>query len=99
MHQIFKKQKVDKIQLDENWWLYPDSFKGLVLQREVAKVRKKKDETEEIVKETKSFYYPTISMTLTKYLNEKTLEATTIEELRDKVLEVEKVIKSIKEKW
>ena len=48
MNEVFKKTKSKKIQLDSEFWLMPDPYKGLILQREVEKSRKK------IVKETKN---------------------------------------------
>ena len=43
MHEVFKKMKSKKIQLDSEFWLMPDPYKGLILQREVEKSRKKID--------------------------------------------------------
>ena len=41
MNEVFKKMKSKKIQLDSEFWLMPDPYKGLILQREVEKSRKK----------------------------------------------------------
>lgn len=37
MNEVFKKMKSKKIQLDSEFWLMPDPYKGLILQREVEK--------------------------------------------------------------
>ena len=43
MNEVFKKMKSKKIQLDSEFWLMPDPYKGLILQRELEKSRKKID--------------------------------------------------------
>lgn len=99
MNEIFSKFKVEKLVLEEGYSLSPDGFKGLVLQYEVERTREKKDGTKEKYTDLKQWYYPTISKTLLKYLELKTVEAKSIEELKDIVLRVEDKINTIKEKW
>ena len=99
MHELFKKEVSKKIELDSQFWLMPDPYKGLVLQREVEKLRKKVTGEEEPYMSTEQHFFPRLSQTLNKYLELKSTEATSIEELKDIVLRVEEKINSIKEKW
>ena len=105
MHEIFTKMKSKKIQLDSEFWLMPDPYKGLILQREVEKSRKKIDKEtkkptgEEIYTKIEQHFFPRLSQTLNKYLELKSTEASSIEELKDLVLKVEEKINLIKENW
>jgi len=102
MNEIFKKHNKTRIELDEEWYLTTDSFKGLILQREKQKTRKKIDketrketgETENYT-DTESFYHPTLSQVLDKYLRQKTKEANTVEELKEIVLRVEETMANL----
>ncbi len=98
MNNVFKKS--DRIELDSEFCLVPDGFRGLVLTKEEIKIRKKVDKEtkkptgeEEQYIDLKQFYYPKLSQTLNKYLELKSCEAKSIEELRDIVLGVETLIK------
>ena len=62
-------------------------------------VDESKDETEEKYTHIETIYQPTISKTLTRYLQLSTSEAKSIEELKDIVLRVENKINSLKENW
>ena len=106
MHEVFKKMKSKKIQLDSEFWLMPDPYKGLILQREVEKVRKKIDKEtkkptgeEETYTQIKQHFFTRLSQTLNKYLELKSTEASSIEELKDLVLKVEEKINLIRENW
>ena len=99
MNEVFKKMNSERIELTDNFFLLPDGFNGIVLQRETEKIRRKKDETEEKYTHIETIYQPTISKTLTRYLQLSTSEAKTIEELRTIVLRVENKIASLKEVW
>ena len=99
MNEIFSKMKSERIKLTDGYVLLPDSFNGIVLQRETEKTRRKKNETEEKYIHVETIYQPTISKTLTRYLQLTTSEAKSIEELRDIVLRVENKINQIKEVW
>ena len=106
MHEVFKKMKSKKIQLDSEFWLMPDPYKGLILQREVEKSRKKIDKEtkkptgeEETYTQIEQHFFPRLSQTLNKYLELKSTEASSIEELKDLVLKVEEKINLIKENW
>ena len=99
MNEVFKKLNSERIELTDGYVLLPDSFNGIVLQREIEKTRRKKDETEEKYIHTETIYQPTISKTLTRYLQLSTSESKSIEELRDIVLRVEDKINQIKEVW
>src|SRR5690348_3480856 len=100
MNETFKKLKSKKIELDDTFYLLPDGFKGLVLQREVEKTRKKKDSGEkETYLDSEQWYFPTISQTLNHYLKLKSVDAQSVENLRDIVLRVEDKINKIKEQW
>lgn len=98
MNNVFKKS--DRIELDSEFCLVPDGFRGIVLLRETIKTRKKIDKTtkkptgeEEEYVDTEKFYHPKLSQTITKYLELKSCDAKSIEELRDIVLRVETLIK------
>lgn len=98
--------KSDRIILDEKYTLQPDGYHGLVLVFEEERTRKKLDaktkketgETEEYIFQDK-WYHPRLSQSLSKYLHLTTLEAKSIEELKDIVLRVEDKINNIKENW
>ena len=99
MNEIFTKMNSERIELTDGYVLLPDSFNGIVLQRETEKIRRKKNETEEKYIHVETIYQPTISKTLTRYLQLTASEAKSIEELRDIVLRVENKINQIKEGW
>ena len=99
MNEVFKKLNSERIELTDGYVLLPDSFNGIVLQRETEKTRRKKNETEEKYIHVETIYQPTISKTLTRYLQLIASEAKSIEELRDIVLRVENKINQIKEVW
>ncbi len=99
MNEIFTKLNSERIELTDGYVLLPDSFNGIVLQRETEKTRRKKNETEEKYIHVETIYQPTISKTLTRYLQLTASEAKSIEELRDIVLRVEDKINQIKESW
>lgn len=99
MNEVFKKMNSERIELTDGYVLLPDSFNGIVLQRETEKIRRKKDKTEEKYTHVETIFQPTISKTLTRYLELTTSEAKSIEELRDVVLRVENKINQIKESW
>lgn len=99
MNEIFKKSKSQRINLDSVYYLTPDGFCGLVLQKQFEVVKKDKEGKDKLVLKTESFYYPRLSQALGKYLELKTVEASSIEELKEIVLKVEEKINSIKELW
>lgn len=99
MNEVFKKMNSERIELTDGYVLLPDPFNGIILQRETEKIRRKKNETEEKYTHIETIYQPTISKTLTRYLQLSTSEAKTVEELRDVVLRVENKINSLKENW
>lgn len=106
MNEVFKKTKTEKIELTDGFFLLPDGFKGIVLQRETEKTRKKIDKEtkkptgeEEKYTNLEQWYFPNLSKTLSRYLELKSTEAKSIEDLRDIVLRVEEKINSIRESW
>jgi hypothetical protein len=100
MNELFKKAKTDRFQLDEKYFLESDGYHGLTLQFEEVRTKKKKDGSgEEEYLYVDKWYLPKISMVLNKYLELKTKNTKSIEELRDVVLRVEEKIDSIKELW
>ena len=99
MNNVFTKMNSERIELTDGYVLLPDPFNGIILQRETEKIRTKKDKTEEKYTHVETIYQPTISKTLTRYLQLSTSEAKSIEELRDIVLRVEDKINQIKEAW
>ena len=94
MNKTFRQSK--KIELDENYFLTPDGYAGLVLNFEEkrTKTNKKKEEIEFIFKD--KWYYPKLSMVLEKYLQLKSKEANTISDLKNIVLRVEQTISEFK---
>ena len=99
MNEVFKKLNSERIELTDGYVLLPDGFNGIVLQRETEKTRRKKDETEEKYIHIETIYQPTVSQTLTRYLQLTASEAKSIEQLKDIVLRVEDKINQIKEVW
>ena len=99
MNEVFKKLNSERIELTDGYVLLPDSFNGIVLQRETEKIRRKKNETEEKYIHIETIYQPTVSQTLTRYLQLTASEAKSIEQLKDIVLRVEDKINQIKEVW
>jgi len=101
MNQIFEKKKTNVIILDDNYFLSPDQFKGLVLTKEETKTRKKLNEDRKPTGETESYtdkkewFYPKLSQTLNKYLELKTCEAKSVEELKEIVLRIETTISKL----
>lgn len=47
MNEVFTKLKSEKIPLSGDYYLLPDGFRGIILQKETEKTRQKKDGTEE----------------------------------------------------
>jgi hypothetical protein len=100
MNELFKKANTKRFELDENYFLESDGYHGLTLVFEEPRTRKKKDGSgEEEYLYIDKWYLPKISMVLNKYLELKTKNTKSIEELRDVVLRVEEKIDSIKELW
>lgn len=100
MNELFKKANTKRFELDENYFLESDGYHGLTLVFEEPRTRKKKDGSgEEEYIYIDKWYLPKISMVLNKYLELKTKNTKSIEELRDVVLRVEEKIDSIKELW
>lgn len=97
MNEVFKKRKTDKIILDDKFHLVSDTFKGIVLVFEEERTRTKKD-TQETEKYTfvDKWYHLKLSQVLENYLKQTTLKATSIEELKEIVLRVEKAIEKFK---
>jgi hypothetical protein len=90
MNKTFKNKK--RIELDENYFLTPDGYNGLVLNFEEkrTKLNKEKESIEFVFSD--KWYYPKLSMTLDKYLQLKAKECKSISDLKDIVLKVEKTI-------
>jgi hypothetical protein len=100
MNELFKKANTKRFELDQNYFLESDGYHGLTLVFEEPRTRKKKDGSgEEEYLYIDKWYLPKISMVLNKYLELKTKNTKSIEELRDVVLRVEEKIDSIKELW
>jgi hypothetical protein len=100
MNELFKKANTKRFELDQNYFLESDGYHGLTLVFEEPRTRKKKDGSgEEEYIYIDKWYLPKISMVLNKYLELKTKNTKSIEELRDVVLRVEEKIDSIKELW
>ena len=100
MNELFKKAKTKRFELDENYFLESDGYRGLTLLFEEPRMKKKKDGSgkEEYLFVDK-WYYPKVSMVLQKYLELVTKDTKSVEELKDIVLRVETKIDSIQELW
>lgn len=98
-NEIFTKLKLERIPLSDGYFLLPDGFRGIVLQKETEKTRVKKDGTEEKYIHFETIYQPSVSKVLNRYLELSMSECKDIKELKEKVEQVEKVILSIKERW
>lgn len=98
MHNIFKKMKVERIELTDGYHLEPDPYRGLMLVHEEIgeKENKKTGEKEPTVKRT-ALFYPKISQIFSKYLMVTTNEAKSIEELKETVERVERKIDEMKD--
>lgn len=42
MNEVFKKMNSERIKLTDNFFLLPDGFNGIILQKETEKIRRKK---------------------------------------------------------
>lgn len=98
MHNIFKKMKVERIELSDGYHLEPDQYRGLMLIHEEIgeKENKKTGEKEPTVKRT-AIYHPTLSQIFSKYLMVTTNEAKSLEELKEILERVEGKIDSMKD--
>lgn len=101
MNSVFKNTGTKRIDLDDKFYLVPDSDNGLVLTQEVVKIRKKIDkeskkpngETEEYLG-TERWYFPKLSQSISKYIQLSGNEATSIEELKEILLRIENTIET-----
>ena len=99
MNSVFKNAGTRRINLDEKFYLAPNDNYGLMLTQEVVKIRKKVDketkkpngETEEYLG-TEKYYFPRLSQSINKYIQLTSNEATSIEELKEILLRIEKTI-------
>jgi len=90
MNKIFKETQ--KITLDDNYYLEPDQFKGLVLVFHEQRVREKKDGGTEGYEFEERYYFPKLSQTIRRY-SELVLNASNdITDLLGRVERLEQVI-------
>jgi hypothetical protein len=100
MNDLFKKANTKRFELDQNYFLESDGYRGLTLVFQEPRMKKKKDGSgEEEYLYTDKWYYPRISMVLQKYLELVAKDTKSVEELREVVLRVEKKIDIIRELW
>ena len=99
MHPLFKKTKNVRISLDNDFYITPDPYNGLILCRKVLKEKKDKEGKTVFYNDVTKKYFPRMSQTLNEYLKNKVGEAETIEEVKDILLRVESKINGIKEIW
>lgn len=97
MNNIFKKAGKDKIQIDNNYFLETDSFRGIVLVREFEKERKKKDETVETYLAQERWYYPRVVMALEKYFDDK--HNSDLSKIKENTEEALKVLKEFRDNF
>ena len=99
MHPLFKKTKNVRILLDNEFYITPDPYNGLILCREVLKEKKDKEGKTVFYNDVTKKYFPRMSQTLNEYSKNKVGEAENIEEIKDILLRVESKINGIKEIW
>jgi hypothetical protein len=99
MHPLFKKTKTVKILLDNEFYITPDHYNGLILCKEVLKEKKDKEGKTVFHNDVTKKYFPKMSQTLNEYLKNKIGEAENIEEMKDILLRVEIKIEKLKEIW
>ena len=99
MHPLLKKTKNVKFLLDNEFYITPDPYNGLILCREVLKEKKDKEGKTVFYNDITKKYFPRMSQTLNEYLKNKVGNAETIEEVKDILFRVESKINGIKEIW
>lgn len=99
MNNIFKNK--DIVELDSNYYLTTDNFKGICLVFHEPRTKNKKDGTTAKVEYEERFYYANIGQALEKYITLKQMSSIG-EELTD-ILETNKeilnILKDFKDKY
>jgi hypothetical protein len=95
MNNIFEK-KGKKIVLDNNYYLMPDQYRGLILVFNETRLKEKKDGTTEPFLFEDKWYYPKLSQVLNKYLMLVTNDANSILDLIERVKGIEETINKLK---
>ena len=100
MNNIFKKD--GEIHLGGEWWLIPDGFSGVQLQKRFLHEREKKDGTKEAVEKSEDWFFANISQALRKYAQEEQKSSKTLEDLiqkTDKILSVVEEFRTNYKNW
>lgn len=98
MNNLFKKTGKTRIELDDNFSLETDTFKGVVLIQAVQKERNKKDGSgKETYTAFEKWYYPRAVMALEKYFHEK--HNSDLENIKANTEEALKVLKEFKDNF
>lgn len=104
MNNVFKKVGKDKIQLDSEFYLETDNFKGVALVQAVVRTRKKVDpatrkptgETEGYTAEER-WYYPRAVMALEKYFDTK--HNSDLSKIKENTEEALRVLQEFRDKF
>jgi len=100
MNEIFKQSKKTRIDLQEDFFITTDSFKGICLVNHFPATRKnKKTEKEEPYIQEVKYYYPTVGQALKKYVELSQNSAKNLEEIIEKTDKILKVVDEFKEKY
>ena len=88
--------KTQKLDLDSNWYLEPDSDSGIVLVFHEIRQKTKKDtnKEEDFLYEEKRFY-PRIAQALTKYIDATQNNSETLQEILDKTDKLNKLVEKL----
>lgn len=100
MNNLFKETKKERIDLESNWYMCPDGFKGICLVNYYPAERKRKTgEIENYIKEDTT-YHPTVGQALRRFveLSQKP-PSKTIEEILEKMDKILKIVEEFKENY
>lgn len=93
MNNIFKHGT--KIEIEKNFFLESDTFRGIVLVQHFPATKKNKEGVETQYIKEERFYFPTLAQALKKYTDLKQIILPTVEEM----LEVQKQTLTILEQF
>ena len=104
MNNVFKNK--NRIDLEEGFYLTPDGFRGIVLNVETEKTRKKIDKEtkkptgeEEQYVDIENYYFPVLGMALKKYVELSQNSAKNLEEVIEKTDKILTVVEEFKTKY
>lgn len=100
MNEIFKQSKKIRINLQEDFFITTDNFKGICLVNYFPATRKNKktEKKEDYIQEVK-YYYPTVGQALKKYVELSQNSAKNLTDIVEKTDKILKVVDEFKEKY